>query len=103
MQLPAQQREQAGLAAAVGTHEAGLPARMELDIDVLQQAAGAARQCQVAQLQQGGFRVQGRGTRILAIPLRMRGARLYGTIRALDPGHRRLRHLPRPLRRGLVG
>ena len=63
-EFAAEQGEETGLAAAVGTDQSGTPARMQLQRDVLEQPSSAAREREVAQLQHRAI-PGSRGTRIL--------------------------------------
>ena len=54
VQLAAQQREQARLAAAIGPGQADLPARVDLKFHVFEKNLGGAREAQLPELDHGG-------------------------------------------------
>ena len=65
VQLAAQQREQARLAAAIGSGQTDLPARVDLQVHIFEKHLGGAREAQLPELDHGGTERGGKG-RILA-------------------------------------
>ena len=54
VQLAAQQREQARLAAAIGSGQTDLPARVDLQVHIFEKHLGGAREAQLPELDHGG-------------------------------------------------